>query len=262
MNHKDFTHKLAKQAGAIIREHFSDYIQKDWKKDDTPITKADQAINDYVVAEIRKQYPDNGIIAEEGGNTNTDAEYVWLCDPIDGTLPFSHAIPTSCFSLALVQDGKPIVGLLHDPFMDRTYYAEKGTGATLNNKPIKVSTQSELKNAVIGTVTWANDEYDFPHLNSMLYELNAIPINIVVTTYLGALVASGQLVANIFHGNKPWDTAAQKIIIDEAGGVVTDLEGHDQRYDQRTGGMLATNGLVHEQLLKLVQQVTLLKSIQ
>ena len=175
-------------------------------------------------------------------------------DPIDGTLPYAHAIPLSAFSLALVQHGVPILGVLYDPFIDRMYFAEKGKGATLNRKPIAVMQDAQLTNKVVGSVLVRLKDcpIDLLTLYERLWDVQLKPINAIVTTYMGMLVASGQLIANIFPGNKPWDVAAQKIIIEEAGGKVTDLLGNEQRYDRRVGGMLATNGLVHDQLLEII----------
>lgn len=254
MDNKKFAINLAKQAGKIMLKHFSDEITKEWKADETPVTIADKEINELVIQAVTKEYPNYGILAEEGGSNYTDQEYVWVCDPIDGTLPYSHAIPASAFSLALVKGGQPILGILYDPFMDRTYFAEKGKGADLNGRKIKVMENNDLKSKVIGTVTWPNPPYNFLGLYNELLILGARPVNMVVTTYFGMLVASGQLIANIFHGSNPWDIAAQKIIIEEAGGKVTDLDGNDQRYDQTINGMLATNGKVHEILLDLIKK--------
>ncbi|MFZ6036087.1 MAG: inositol monophosphatase family protein [Patescibacteria group bacterium] len=254
MKYRAFIERLARQAGVIMRRHFSDEIVKDWKKDSTPVTIADKQINSLVVKAIRKAYPQHGILAEEGGSIHTDAEYLWVCDPIDGTLPYSHAIPTSAFSLALVRDGGPIIGVLYDPFIDRLYYAEKNKGATLNGRRIHVATARTINRKVIGSVVWPNAPINLVKINDQLFRDGAYALNAVVTTYFGMLVASGQLIANIFPGANPWDTAAQKIIIEEAGGYVTDFHGKKQRYDRATHGMLAAcNPTIHKKVLSLVR---------
>lgn len=253
MTHKIFITRIARQAGVIMRKHFSDEIVKDWKKDSTPVTIADKQVNALVVKSVRKHFPHYGIIAEEGGSTNTDAEYLWVCDPIDGTLPYSHAIPTSTFSLALVHDGEPIIGVLYDPFMDRLYYAEKNKGATLNGRRIHVSTARTINRKVIGSVVWPSAPVNLVKVNDRLFREGAYALNAVVSTYFGMLVASGQLIANIFPGPNPWDTAAQKIIIEEAGGYVTDFRGRQQRYDRPTHGIIAAcNKTIHSRILKLL----------
>lgn len=252
MNNKKFAIDLAKQAGVIMLKHFSDDITKDWKKDSTPVTIADKEINELVVKAVTKNYPEYGLLAEEGGSNYIDQEYVWVCDPIDGTLPYSHAIPTATFSLALVRNGDPVLGILFDPFMNRAYFAEKGQGAMLNDKKIQVMKDTNLSGKVVGTVSWPGAPYNLMGFYNELFKLDVYPINMVVTTYPGMLVASGQLIANVFYGSSPWDTAAQKIIIEEAGGKVTDLKGNEQRYDQPTIGILASNGQVHDSLLDIL----------
>jgi fructose-1,6-bisphosphatase/inositol monophosphatase family enzyme len=117
--------------------------------------------------------------------------------------------------------------------------------------------ETDLANKVVGSVLvrLKDSPIDLLTLYERLWDEGLKPINAIVTTYMGMLVASGELIANIFPGNKPWDTAAQKIIIEEAGGKVTDLLGNEQRYDRRTGGILATNGLVHDRLLAMLREV-------
>jgi myo-inositol-1(or 4)-monophosphatase len=254
MNDKIFVLDLAKQAGVIMRRHFYDEVQKEWKSDKTPVTIADKEINDLVAAAVAKDYSSHGLLTEEGGSNHEDREYLWVCDPIDGTLPYAHGIPTSAFSLALVKNGEPVLGVICDPLMDRVYFAEKGKGATLNGKSISVMREKDLANKVVGTVLvrLAYSSVDLLKLYEQLWDAGLKPINAIVTTYMGMLVAGGQLIANIFPGNKPWDTAAQKIIIEEAGGKVTDLKGNEQRYDRLNGGILATNGLAHDRFLEIL----------
>ncbi|MFA6587686.1 MAG: inositol monophosphatase [Patescibacteria group bacterium] len=256
MNDKIFVLELAKQAGVIMRRHFSNEVQKEWKSDKTPVTIADKEINDLVATAVAKDYPSHGLLTEEGGSNHEDRKYLWVCDPIDGTLPYAHGIPTSAFSLALVKNGEPVLGVICDPLMDRVYFAEKGKGATLNGKSISVIQETDLANKVVGTalVRLAYSPIDLLKLYKQLWDAGLKPINAIVTTYMGMLVAGGQLIANIFPGNKPWDTAAQKIIIEEAGGKVTDLKGNEQRYDRLNGGILATNGLVHDRFLEILNR--------
>ncbi|MDD5040400.1 MAG: hypothetical protein PHY34_04605 [Patescibacteria group bacterium] len=254
MTHKQFAIKLAHKAGAIMRRHFSDEITKDIKPDTTFVTIADHAINSMVVREVKKRYPKYGIIAEEGGSANENADLIWMCDPLDGTLPYAHAIPTSTFSLALIFKGKPILGVLYDPFMNRLYSAELGKGATLNGKRLYVMKARSLKGKVVGMVEWPTAEQRIRKFPERLMKIGGQPLNVVSTAYFGMLVASGQLIANVFGGHRPWDVAAQKIIIEEAGGTVTDLDGNDQRYDRLTNGFVGSNGTVHTMILRLLKK--------
>ncbi len=253
MNHKSFAISLAKQAGIIMRKYFSYEITRTWKKDNTPLTMADTQINNLVVKSVKKNYPNYGIIAEESGFDRPESEYNWVCDPVDGTIPYSHGIATAAFSLALVKNGEPILGLLLDPFTDRLYFAEKNKGTTLNGKKIQVSSQNNLNHAMICLCYWSKQTKEFINLTHKMIDVGAMTVNTICTTYYGMLVASGEMSANIFPGNKPWDVAAQKIIVEEAGGIVTDLHGKNQRYDKRIGGIIASNGKLHDKLLNIVK---------
>ena len=153
------------------------------------------------------------------------------------------------FSLALVKNGVPITGVLLDPIVGRLFYAEKGKGAFLNNKKIRVSKKKDLKGALIGI----NSRKLLDLAKHLRYEYEAYPIFFHCTTYSASLVACGEFVAEIYGSNKAWDSAAVKIIVEEAGGKVTDLHGNEQRYDGPIQGCVATNGILHEEILKYIK---------
>ncbi len=240
---------LAKQAGIIMRKNFAIGMKKEWKGDNTPVTVTDKAINKLVIQEIKKNFPEHSILGEEESFLQK-SEYVWVCDPIDGTIPFSHGYPIFMFSLALLKDGAPIAGVLYDPIVKRLFYAEKGRGAFLNDRKIRVSKRKNLKGAVLGV----HSKKLFNLIKIMRYEHEAYPLSFHCTTYGGALVACGEFVAEIYGADKPWDSAAVKIIVEEAGGKVTDLDGNEQRYDQPIKGCVATNGLLHEKILRDIKR--------
>jgi len=254
MNPKKFAIDIAKQAGNIIQENFTLGMKKEWKKDKTPLTETDQIINDMVVKGIKENFPDHGILAEEGGNTQEQAEYVWLCDPVDGTIPFSYGIPTCVFSITLVKSGDPILGVVLDPFQDRLYYAEKGKGAFLNDKQIHVSEEKSIDRNLVCAVAWQTAPYDLLSLPEKLVKKGAIIVNLGSTIYMGMLVACGESVATAWPGKTPWDMAPLKIIVEEAGGKVTDLNGNDQKYNKDIFGTVASNGYVHDQIIAMTKQ--------
>src|SRR3990167_6073867 len=148
MSYKDFAINLAYKAGERMRKDFTLGMKKEWKKDKTPVTVTDTVINRMVIDAIEKEYPSHSILGEEE-NKMKESEYVWVCDPIDGTVPFAHGFPIFAFSLALVKNGAPILGVIYDPMLDRLVYAEKGKGAFLNSKPIKVSSFSSFSEKTI-----------------------------------------------------------------------------------------------------------------
>ena len=114
-------------------------MDKTIKKDGSPVTKTDLAINKLVIDRVKKYFPSHGVLGEEQSNYVEKADYVWVCDPVDGTIPFSRGMPTCMFSLGLTFKGKPILGVGYDPFIDRLIFAELGKGAFLNGKKIHVS---------------------------------------------------------------------------------------------------------------------------
>lgn len=258
VNHKNFAIELAKKSGNIIRDNFLLGMRKEWKADNSPLTETDTTINDLVVESINNVFPGHNVLAEEGDSFSGASEYVWVCDPLDGTIPFSHGIPTCVFSLALTHQGESILGVVYDPFMDRMFIAEKGGGAFLNGKRISVSRNASIKNALFA-VSLGKAQCDFLPLVKALRNEHARVINVGSITYMGSLVACGEFSATVFQGvklleTKPHDTAALKVIVEEAGGRVTDIFGNEQRYDQDIRGHLVSNGVLHETLLKLIRE--------
>lgn len=248
-----FAIDLAKQAGAIMKKNFSLGMKKEWKSDKTPLTVTDLAINDLVVHALVKRYPDYSLITEEAGHDKKDSEYTWICDPLDGTIPFSHSIPTFVFSLALAHNGNPIMGVVYDPILDRLYTAEKHKGAFMNGNEIRVSKTSNLHKGLVIYDTMKPNRVD---LNLLLRESENHGVHFASlksSIYSAMFVAIGEIPASIYGANKPWDSAAVKIIVDEAGGKVTDLAGKDQKYDEHINGFIASNGVVHAQIVELVQ---------
>ena len=255
MDYKTFALQLAQEAGKIIRKNFMLGMKKEWKEDNTPLTETDLAINKLVLDSIKKEFPSHSLIAEEESNFNENSEFVWVCDPLDGTIPFSHGIPTCVFSLALVKKGEVILGVVYDPFMDRMFFAEKGRGAFLNNKKIHVSDSKTIKSKLTCVVPrMKKAPYDLSDFAKELMKREAIPINLMSITYMGALVANGEFIATAFPETHPHDTAALKVIVEEAGGKVTDLFGNEQRYDRDIKGHLITNGLIHKELVELIKK--------
>jgi myo-inositol-1(or 4)-monophosphatase len=230
---------LAQEAGTLIRQGLVIGQQREWKADQTPVTAVDKDVNQLVIDTIHAQFPDHSILAEEGSDLTRSQEYIWVCDPVDGTFPFMHGIPISTFTLALVHQGQPIFGLIYDPFTERLFVAEKGQGTTLNGKPIKTSTHTTLQNASMGIVLWKGNAEIYLPIVTKLVDVGAKVFQPLSIAYMDALVAAGEFVATIFPGTSAHDSAAAKIIIEEAGGIFTSLIGKDQRYDQPVNGHIA-----------------------
>ncbi len=251
-----FARSLARQAGAIMLEHFRTGVAHRSKGDGSPVTLADEAINALVLESAAHTYPDDGVIGEEGSSPASSTGRIWVCDPIDGTIPFTFGIPTNLFSLALVVDGEPVLGILYDPYLDRLYEGTQGQGASVNGLPIRVS-EAPLSGAFV-----ALHAAQFGLLDNAAVMADAInrglrALSLASFTYEGALVASGQLAACVFGGESVWDLAAVKVIVEESGGMVTDLHGNPQRYDGPVNGGLVSNGVAHEALVEFIRPYAL-----
>lgn len=249
-----FAKHLAKEAGAVIRENFAKGASPEWKANQTPITETDLTVNSLVIKRVAEAFPEHGVLGEEG-NANAGAPTKWVCDPLDGTMPFSHGVPITTFSLALVEDGRAVLGVVYDPFMDRLFYGVVGQGAFLNDESIHVNNIKSLERALI--------EIDgFPSTNpviavgseltGLLRGKGAYVTSMWATILPAALVAAGKYSGAILNVPTCEDAAAIKVIVEEAGGKVTDLFGNDQRYDQPTKGFIASNGHIHADLVKLL----------
>jgi len=249
MTYKQFALKIAKQAGKIMRQNFKAGMAKKFKADGTPVTVTDIAVNKMVITEVKKYFPGHDVLGEEESHRPNHGKYLWVCDPVDGTLPFSHAIPTFVFALALVKDGEPIVGVIYDPIMDRMLFAEKGKGAFLNNKKIQVSGHKLAG----GAVDW--DHWTLPR-PVVLANKTPFYFGINSVLYGSLLVACGEFVGAVYGADKPHDIAAAKIIVEEAGGKVTDRNGKQQRYDRNINWAIVSNGTVHQGLVNLVKKLS------
>ncbi len=252
-DYRTFAIELAQKAGEIMKANFSLGMKKEWKADHTPLTVTDTSINELVLNSIKDAYPEHSILAEEGSHLIKDSEYTWVCDPIDGTIPFSHGIPISTFTLALTRNGESIFGIIYDPYLNRLFTGEKGKGAFLHNKRIYVSELSSLAATAMNIEAFKGATYNLIGIQEKLYEKKVKLFTLCSYIYSAALVSCGELIGAIFASKTPWDVAAAKIIIDEAGGKATDLFGNDQRYDKDIKGFVASNGLVHDELLQLIK---------
>jgi len=200
-----------------------------------------------VIEEINKRFPEHGVLGEEQSALK-DNSFVWVCDPIDGTIPYSHGLTISTFSLALVRDGNPVAGVVYDPFQDRMYAAEKDAGTTVNGEKVTVNTRKSIKDAVVSM----NGPEFFSDIHRGLVESWAFPFIPQSFAYGAKQIASGHFTGGIFGWNSPWDCAAVKVLVEEAGGKATDYQGNEQRYDQKLNGFIVSNALVHDELLEIV----------
>lgn len=252
----EFAKALALEAGEIMRRYFNAAdIGTEWKDDNTPLTVADTKINDLVIKKCREIFPDYGVLGEEA-SYEPGCDKLWVVDPIDGTIPFAHGLPVSTFMLALVIEGNPVIGVIYDPVLDQLYSASKDGGAYLNQQKIHVSKKPELFNSLVD-ITYRQGQNVAKDLSGLWERAAAAEIKALCLKsigYSGTLVAAGKLTGVVFGMDKPWDGAAVQIIVDEAGGKVTDLDGKPRLWNQPGKGYIASNGLTHSELLKLINQ--------
>ncbi len=246
---------IARDAGETMKEYFSIGVDTELKEDKSLITIADTKINLMVIERIKQVFPDHTILGEEQSHgDHTIAEYTWVVDPIDGTRTFTMGVPTNVFSLALTKNGKPVVAVVLDPYMDRLYEASDGGGAFLNGVPIHVSNISQLN-------TSANFGYHPEKRNSIKYKVldeltktGAVHDSFGSVAYVCLLVATGQEVFVVFDRDTAHDVAAVKLIVEEAGGVTSDIEGNPQRYDQPINGFVCGNGKLEKYVIDVIKR--------
>lgn len=253
---------LATIAGNITRTNFSLGMAREWKSDETPVTAADTQINSMVIESIDRSYPLVQVIGEEGSKIVADARYTVLCDPVDGTIPFSLGLPISTFCISVFEGRKPIMGLIYDPFQDRMWFAEKGQGAWLQTTGlraqkvgrIKVSERSTVNRSNICMIWWKEAPYHLHDVCGLLMNAGGHWINPASLAICGGLIASGTMEGSIFPNDKAWETGAMQVIVEEAGGKVTDIYGNEMVYgpNWEIKGHIVSNGLIHDQLVEMV----------
>lgn len=259
MNTASYSHelevgkKIALQAGAIMRDYFDSDLLIERKEDDSPLTVADTKINRLVIEELGKEFKD-GVIGEEESTTGYGNGRKWICDPIDGTKAFSWGVPTAMFSLGLVVDGKPVLGVAYDPFLDRMYTAIVGAGSFCNDTPIKVSL-GMLAGEYVGVSSSAEQALKdsvYADLVTSLLGKKARLACFSGAVYKSCLVAKGKLVGYLERGVSAHDMAAAHVIVEEAGGKVTDFNGGPLDYSKPFSGAIVSNGRAHAELVACV----------
>ncbi|MEO6489546.1 MAG: inositol monophosphatase family protein [Ferruginibacter sp.] len=245
----------AVHAGAEQLKHFfnGEFIISNKEGVNNLVTEADHAAEKAIIHVIRENFPGHYILSEESGEIKTNSEFKWIIDPIDGTVNFSNAIPLCCVSIGLEKCGEMIMGAVYNPLMNEFFFAEKGSGATLNNKPISVS----KKNSVVKSCLVTGFPYTYLDMaNGPIQVFEKLVRKGVAVRRLGSAaidlcwVACGRFDGFYEHNLHAWDSAAGYLVVQEAGGCVTDFKGVD--YSPYQPQILATNGMIHDELLSIV----------
>jgi myo-inositol-1(or 4)-monophosphatase len=256
--------EIAREAGARLREFFAQGVETEYKGDVDLVTVADRTVEKLIRERLGEAFPEHGIYGEEGTRDRMEGEFRWYVDPLDGTTNFAHGFPQFCVSMGLEQrtpgmlpdqDGTLVAAVIYDPMRDELYTAERGKGANLNGKPKQVSRIPHLAEALLSTGFPSRKRHASPNIH--FYHEFTLRSHGVRRTGSAALdlayVAAGRLEAFWEFNLNPWDTAAGILLVEEAGGKVTDFAGNPFRLDSRE--ILASNGLIQDELVNLFKNM-------
>lgn len=252
--------EIAREAGARLREFYAQGVETEYKGDVDLVTVADRTVEKLIRGRLAEAFPEHGIYGEEGTRDRLEGAFRWYVDPLDGTTNFAHGFPQFCVSMGLEYrpadltddcDGKLVAGVIYDPLRDELFTAECGRGARLNGKPIHVSRTAHLGEALLATGFPSRKRHDSPNIHFYHeFTLRSHGVRRAGSAALDlAYVACGRLDVFWEFNLNPWDTAAGLLLIEEAGGRITDFAGKPYRLDSRE--TLATNGLLQDELLNL-----------
>jgi len=248
--------EIAQEAGKILRGEFDRPPHIDYKGEADLVTQADKRSERAIVERLTRYFPDHGIAAEEGTGHEGTSEFRWHVDPLDGTTNFAHGYPCFCVSIALTQRDAILAGVVFNPISSELFTAARGEGANLNGKPIHVSKIETLATSLLCTGCPAHKRMASPNIHYYWdFTLRSHGVRRDGSAALDlASVAAGRFEAFWEFGLNRWDVAAGMLLVEEAGGKVTDFSG--QRY--RLGGpmILATNGLIHEETRSIAEEIS------
>jgi len=246
--------KATEAAATVLRHYFNGEFKVSNKEGvNNLVTEADHASEKVIIDIIREDFPDHFILSEEVGELKMDSEYKWIIDPIDGTVNFANGIPICCVSIGVEKAGEMILGTVYNPFINEFYFAQRGFGASLNDKKIQVSDESDLEKACLVTgfpYTYVNNPNGPLEVFAKLIR-KGIPVRRLGSAAMDLCwVAAGRFDGFYEHKLQAWDSAAGFLLVEEAGGKITDFKG--DYYSPYQPHIIATNGKIHEDLRAVV----------
>lgn len=220
------------------------------------VTNIDKICDDFICKTINTHFPDHSILSEESGLSEKNGEYKWIIDPIDGTTNFAHGFPLFAVSIAVVHKGKPIIGVIEVPALGETFWGQEGKGAYMGMKPIHVSKNGDLDGCLLATgfpYNRLNERYkknmelfdEFYAASQGVRRIGSAAIDL-------CFVACGRFDAFWEYDLEPWDVAAGKIILEEAGGTVTNMDG--STFNPKLKNIVGSNGVVHGEMLRVIKK--------
>ena len=249
--------QLARAAGGIQRGRYGTTLDVRSKGAAIDlVTEVDRACEALIVDTLRRECPEDAVLAEEGGGVEREqADWRWVIDPLDGTMNFAHAYPRFCVSIAVQRRGRPEIGVVYDPLLDELFAAERGAGASLNGAPIQVSEERELGRALLATGfaydVHESDDDNLDHFARFAKRARGLRRDGSAALDL-CYVAAGRFDGYWELKLHPWDVAAGNLIVDEAGGRSSDFAGAPATGDGRE--TLATNGHLHAAMLEVIRE--------
>jgi myo-inositol-1(or 4)-monophosphatase len=247
--------EIAQEAGAVLREEMERPPTINYKGDFDLVTQADRRSEQVIVRRLQERFPQHAVAAEEGTGKETGSDYRWHVDPLDGTTNFAHGYPCFCVSMALARRDELLLGVIYNPIYQELFAAARGEGATFNGKKIQCSKIDALKNSLLCTGFPNHKRLANPNIHYYWdFTLRSHGVRRDGSAALDlAYVAMGRFDSFWEFGLNPWDTAAGVVLVEEAGGKVTDLQG--QPYVLGGPTILASNGLIHAEMVRVAAEV-------
>ena len=245
--------KAAREAGEVLRVNLGKVKEITFKGKNSLVTEVDKLSEDIIIDSIKRSFPSHDVFAEESGRRSTSSEYVWIIDPLDGTTNYAHGYPFFSISIALEVDGTVKAGLVYDPVKDEMFSAELGKGAFMNGEAIGVSGSARLDESHLVTGFVHDDarmvEENLRHFSDFIWRARAVRRDGSAALDL-CYVACGRFDGFWELGLNPWDTAAGALIVEEAGGRVTNFTGDE--YSIYVKEILASNNGIHPEMIDVL----------
>ncbi|HJQ83269.1 MAG TPA: 3'(2'),5'-bisphosphate nucleotidase CysQ [Candidatus Binatia bacterium] len=253
---REVAERAAREAGVVIRRYYESELRVAEKGPDNPVTKADLEANARIQALVRAAFPDDGWLSEETADSTErlGRRRVWVVDPLDGTKEFIQRIPEFCVCIALVEDERPVVAVEYNPAADRLWIAARGEGTTVDGKPARVSGTARVADAAVLASRSEDKRGEWDAFKGRVH----VRLTGSVAFKLASLSAGDGDATFTLTPKNEWDICAGSLLVEEAGGRVTGLDGAPLRFNQPTTlrpGMIASNGRLHDGLLALIAEV-------
>jgi len=256
-NFKERAIEIAREAGKFLKDRLHAVHTINYKGDINLVTEVDKISEEIITSKIKKLFPDHDILAEEFTDINSGSDFRWIIDPLDGTTNYAHGFPFFCVSLALERLNTMIIGIVYDPILDEMYVAEKGKGAYLNEREIHVSNTHSIIKSLLATGfpydIQVNTDNNLNYFNEMILRAQAIRRAGSASLDL-AYVAAGRFDGFWELKLNPWDIAAGWLLVEEAGGLVTDIAGNN--YYLESSSILASNGGIHKEMIDVLKRTS------